>query len=513
MNLNLPDQYPLNEPPVISRDTPIAQNEHGSFCNATYEGRPVMLFCFSSQANEADVAEFIRIAKSVQHEHIARFIGVYERIDGLFAIVIESTRQNLWDYVQQHGPLPDAEIIRLGKQILSALLHCVSQNVDTPVHHREVDAHNVLITEERNVKLGGFQSAHDRQRTGSSTNLDFTKSGQGGNHGRVRWQPPELFHVVCASHNSTETEQNIGHRGENSDVYSFGMVLYYMATGHNPFDGMSEDRVANHMMSGNRPALSTNIHATLKHIISLCWGQNYKLRPSFGDLNNIWCRFQTQEQFPDWSQDELMSSLEVYYPPLSDMFHGELFEYLVRNGIPKGEAMKIQRPRATGRLFLKTTREEFMYEYHITDIDTLATLERLKQITAPNKVGSRPRNHTPRSGLQMPPSAMAGSDEMDDGEPSSAAISFTSSIALIDPPVPIQLMRPEDLVCYLRTCGGFPERFLEGLELARVTGDEFCRINIEEVMDDPFFLHEEVEIELAIQGVEMICRHSSSCFA
>lgn len=65
------------------------------------------------------------------------------------------------------------------------------------------------------------------------------------------------------------------------DVYSFAMVLYEIATLNVPFSGVDPALVVMAVREGQRPDIPPNVPDALRHVITSCWAQAPRDRPSF----------------------------------------------------------------------------------------------------------------------------------------------------------------------------------------------------------------------------------------
>jgi serine/threonine protein kinase len=164
-----------------------------------------------------------RAASALEHPHIAAIHDIGEA-DGITFIAMELVRgEPLADRIAR-SPLTPVRALDLAIEIGEAL----ARAHDRGIVHRDLKPANVMLTEDGHAKIIDFGlaklldvlSGDDRTRTGD---------GRGSSGGAV---------LGTASYMSPEQA-----RGEpvdrRSDVFSFGIVLYEMLTGHPPFRGRS----------------------------------------------------------------------------------------------------------------------------------------------------------------------------------------------------------------------------------------------------------------------------------
>jgi len=122
------------------------------------------------------------------------------------------------DLLRQHGPLGEADALRLAAEVAEALAYAHGQGVV----HRDIKPHNILLTDEHHVKVADF---------GIARVLDETSlTSVGSVLGSAQYLAPEQARGEAA--------------GPAADQYALGVVLFELLTGRVPFDGDTPVAVA-----------------------------------------------------------------------------------------------------------------------------------------------------------------------------------------------------------------------------------------------------------------------------
>ncbi|MGI6097651.1 MAG: Stk1 family PASTA domain-containing Ser/Thr kinase [Dethiobacteria bacterium] len=157
-------------------------------------------------------------AASLSHPHIVNIYDVGQESDIYYIVMEYIDGQTLKSYLSERGRLPVSEAVEITRQICEALVHAHQHNVI----HRDIKPPNILITRNGCVKVTDFGIA----RAASSATVTYGNS------------------ILGTVHYFSPEQARGSHVGEQSDIYSLGIVLYEMLTGRVPFSGESPISIA-----------------------------------------------------------------------------------------------------------------------------------------------------------------------------------------------------------------------------------------------------------------------------
>nr|GEY99554.1 serine/threonine-protein kinase EDR1-like [Tanacetum cinerariifolium] len=97
----------------------------------------------------------------------------------------------------------------------------------------------------------------------------------GGVRGTLPWMAPELL-------NGSSSKVS-----EKVDVFSFGIVLWEILTGEEPYANMHYGAIIGGIVSNTlRPTIPKDCDGEWRRLMELCWSPNPMLRPSFTEITN-----------------------------------------------------------------------------------------------------------------------------------------------------------------------------------------------------------------------------------
>ncbi|URE24620.1 STYKc [Musa troglodytarum] len=216
------------------------------------------------------------------HPNVVQFIAACKK-PPVYCIITEYMSQGtLRMYLHKKEPysLSTETILQLALDISRGMRYLHSQGVI----HRDLKSHNLLLNDERRVKVADFGT--------SCLETQCRKSK--GNMGTYRWMAPEMIKEKPYT--------------RKVDVYSFGIVLWELTTALVPYQGMTPVQAAYAASEKNlRPPLSTTCSPVLNNLIKSCWSANPARRPDFNYIVSVLEKYdeRLKEGLPVLAQQEL----------------------------------------------------------------------------------------------------------------------------------------------------------------------------------------------------------------
>jgi serine/threonine protein kinase len=191
-----------------------------------------------------------RAASALNHPNVATIYDVGEN-DGLHFIVMEHVEGETVAARVARRSLVPAAVVDIAVQTADALDVAHAKGIT----HRDIKSANLIVTSRGHVKVLDFGVAKMRLRD-ESTGSGEWNPGPGTAAGRVIGSGPYM---------SPEQIRG-GDVDPRSDVFSLGVVIYQMATGHLPFSGSTREelkeailRAAPESMTGLNPDVPSEL--------------------------------------------------------------------------------------------------------------------------------------------------------------------------------------------------------------------------------------------------------------
>jgi hypothetical protein len=148
--------------------------------------------------------------------------------------------------------------------------------------HRDLKSLNVLLDSRDRIRICDF--GFSRYATEDS---QMTQ-----NLGTPHWMAPEVL-----ARNANYTSK--------VDVYAYGIVLWELATGLTPYQGMDANAIVNNVQAYDiRPAMPADITPGVRDLMTACWDRNPDLRPTFDEIVR---RFESEKiGYAGYNRDEFL---------------------------------------------------------------------------------------------------------------------------------------------------------------------------------------------------------------
>jgi len=163
--------------------------------------------------------KFFREARMLAKVNHANLVNIYDQGDdqGNAFIVLELVKGiTLREALNEFGKLESEQIHQVSKALLSAL----AQAHASGIVHRDLKPENIILADDGRIKVADFGLARELSNDTDTGSLV----------GTVAYLAPEVL-----SRGKTETA---------SDIYSFGIMLYEMLTGEQPYRGEDAMQIA-----------------------------------------------------------------------------------------------------------------------------------------------------------------------------------------------------------------------------------------------------------------------------
>lgn len=172
------------------------------------------------RTDEVFIQKFLSEAQAAAGLMHPNVVNVYDvgQDRGLYYMVMELVEGiTLKDYIEKKGKLTAKETISISIQMVTGIQAAHNQHII----HRDIKPQNIIISKEGKVKVTDF---------GIARATTSTKTISSSVMGSVHYTSPEQARGSVVD--------------EKSDIYSAGITMYEMVTGHVPFDGDSTVSVA-----------------------------------------------------------------------------------------------------------------------------------------------------------------------------------------------------------------------------------------------------------------------------
>lgn len=160
----------------------------------------------------------IAATSAILHPNIIQVYDYGEEGGSQYLVTEFVAGMDLKRYIAENWPIPVSRIVDIMQDILAGI--AVAHQAG--IIHRDLKPQNILISNEGEAKISDFGIAR------AQTSFGMTQTNTA--IGSVHYMAPEQVRGEAASN--------------RSDIYSLGIMLYEMITGHVPFDGETAVAIA-----------------------------------------------------------------------------------------------------------------------------------------------------------------------------------------------------------------------------------------------------------------------------
>ncbi len=167
--------------------------------------------------------EEVEILKKLDHPNVLRFYEFHQDAEAYYLVTEYCEGSDLLTAISKVRHLAEADVLRIMKQILSALYYCHRQHIV----HRDIKPENILFS--------------DSSIRSTVKVIDFGRSKILRPHQKISELAGSLFYVAPEVLSGAEYD-------ECCDMWSAGVLLYLLLSGKPPFYEKSKDATKNAIM-------------------------------------------------------------------------------------------------------------------------------------------------------------------------------------------------------------------------------------------------------------------------
>ncbi|CAN6250829.1 unnamed protein product [Urochloa humidicola] len=243
----------------------IGLGSYGEVYHADWNGTEVAVKKFLDQdLSGVSLEQFkceVRIMSRLRHPNVVLFLGYVTQPPNLSILTEYLPRGSLYRLL--HRPNSQIDEVRRLKMALDVAkgMNYLHSSYPTIVH-RDLKSPNLLVDRNWVVKVSDFGMSRLKHHTFLSSKSTA---------GTPEWMAPEVLRNEPSN--------------EKCDVYSFGVILWELATMRVPWSGLNPMQVVGAVGFQNRRLdIPREVDPQVASIISSCWDNDPSKRPSFSQL-------------------------------------------------------------------------------------------------------------------------------------------------------------------------------------------------------------------------------------
>lgn len=245
----------------------IGQGSCGTVFHGLWYGSDVAIKVFTeqefSQELLLDFKKEVALMKRLRHPNIVLFMGAVTSPAHLSIVTEFLPRGSLFRLLHRNTQGMDwRRRSRMALDIARGMNYL--HHLNPPIVHRDLKSSNLLVDKNWTVKVADFGLSRMKHAT-----FLTAKSGRG----TPQWMAPEVLRNEPSD--------------EKADVYSFGVIMWELATEEVPWDGLNAMQVVGAVgFMNQRLQIPDNIDPEWVTLMKECWDSDPRLRPSFQDITD-----------------------------------------------------------------------------------------------------------------------------------------------------------------------------------------------------------------------------------
>ncbi|KAK9665143.1 hypothetical protein RND81_14G093200 [Saponaria officinalis] len=243
----------------------VGQGSCGTVYHGLWYGSDVAIKVFSKQEYSEEVIYSFRqevsLMKRLRHPNILLFMGAVTSPQRLCIVTEFLPRGSLFRLLQRSTSKLDwRRRLHMALDIARGMNYL--HNCNPPIIHRDLKSSNLLVDKNWSVKVADFGLSRVKHETYLTT-----KTGKG----TPQWMAPEVLRNERSD--------------EKSDLYSFGVILWELATQKIPWEHLNAMQVIGAVgFMNQRLDIPEDVDPKWALLIESCWNSEPQSRPTFQEL-------------------------------------------------------------------------------------------------------------------------------------------------------------------------------------------------------------------------------------
>jgi serine/threonine protein kinase len=232
----------------------IGEGSFGKVYLGDWKEQTVAIKTIESSMTEEAKNQFVReikIMSNLRNNCITQFYGACLESERACILMEYMEKGSLYDILEKNALSPEQQQ-QIALNIARGLYYLHTQGI----LHRDLKSANVLVNEYWQAKLADFGLSGTK-----AASVETIKERSQA----IQWQAPE-----CFQRGKEYTQQ--------SDIYSYGMILWEIVTGRRPYAKIKVNLI-NYILENKREEIPDTVHREYAALITACWDADPAKRP------------------------------------------------------------------------------------------------------------------------------------------------------------------------------------------------------------------------------------------